>query len=321
MVEREGGAAQDERQQKQHKGGHALRLARKFSVARFGKPCHVYHDDGHVVVSAGGKGLLHQLRGANLGIAELAQDIADLLVLQHGGKAVRAQQQAVTRLHVNLVQIRFGAGIAAQRAGDVRALRVRLCLRGGDAARFHQVGNQAVIARNLLQMAFVQQIGARVAHLRNDQALAFQHGGRAGGSHAFAPFAFASSANDGQVRLLYGLPECGGIGMLGRAAGNGVDGNLRGNLASGVTTHAIAHYVERRRNGEGILVVVADAADVGSASKGVSEYVARGSFGGFFAKGLFSEDVFERRGHYKYLTRMATSPMPTRSRSLRATGS
>ena len=138
---------------------------------------------------------------------------------------------------------------------------------GGNLAGFDKVGHERVVARDLLDLSLVEQICSRVAYLRDDEALAFEHRGGAGGAHALATAPFMRRLQDRVVRGLDGAPELVRIGMLWRPLGDDVDGDFGCNLACGVAAHAVCHHEQRRRHDERVLVVVAHAADVGSAAE------------------------------------------------------
>ena len=162
-----------------------------------------------------------------------------------------------------------------------------------------------------LELALVQQIGAGVAHLGDDQALALQHGGGHGGAHALAAPPFVGGAYDGAVRLLNGASERLGVGMRRSALGQHVHGDFRGHFAGGVTAHAVGDGEQGRRYHEAVLVMVAQAADVRAAAERGGGALAR------VRRGL----VRALGGHQANLTRMATSPTLTTSPFLSATGS
>ncbi len=138
---------------------------------------------------------------------------------------------------------------------------------GRELAGLDHVSHQAVIARELLELALVQQIGARVADLRDEQAFPFEHAGGHGGSHALAPASVAAGADDLAVRFLDGGLQSLPVGVLGRHFGQDVHGDFRCHLARGVTAHAVGDGEQRRAHHQAVLVVVAHAADVGSAAE------------------------------------------------------
>ena len=175
----------------------------------------------------------------------------------------------------------------------------------------------------------MEQVRSRVAHLRDDEALAFEHGTGAGGAHALAAASFVRRLQDRVVRGLDGAPELVRVGMLRRPLGDDVDGDFGCNLACGVAAHAVCHYEQRRRHDERVLVVVAHAADVGSTAKRCRRSQApapvramplRGTLPARCAMRVMVEGLFVLNWHYANLTRMATSPMFTTSLFFRATG-
>ena len=113
---------------------------------------------------------------------------------------------------------------------------------GGELPGFDKVGHERVVARELLDLSLVEQICSRVAYLRDDEALAFEHRGGAGGAHALATAPFMRRLQDRVVRGLDGAPELVRIGMLRRPLGDDVDGDFGCNLACGVAAHAVCHH-------------------------------------------------------------------------------
>ena len=137
----------------------------------------------------------------------------------------------------------------------------------GNLAGFDEIGHERVVARELLDLPFVEQVRSRVAHLRDDEALAFEHGAGAGGAHALATAPLVRRLQDRVVRGLDSAPELVRVGVLRRPLGDDVDGDLGCDLARGVAAHAVCHHEQRRRHDERVLVVVAHAADVGSTAE------------------------------------------------------
>ena len=183
---------------------------------------------------------------------------------------------------------------------------------GGELAGLDHVSHKAVVARELLQLAVMQQIGARVADLCDDQALVFQHAGGKGGAHAVAAAPVARRADDLAVRFFDGVLQDGAVEVFRSQLGQHVHRYLRGHLACGVAAHAVGDGEQRRGYYQAVLVVVAYAADVGSASE-------RGD--GAFARALSGTVGTLITGHYANLTRMATSPTLTVSPLRSAVGS
>ena len=197
--------------------------------------------------------------------------------------------------------------LCVQAHHDVKHAR----LFGRELPGLDHVGHQAVVARELLELALVQQVGPRVAHLGDDEPFALQHGSGHGGAHALAAPPLVGSDDDGAVRLLHGASQRLGVGMRGRALGQHVHGDFRSHLAGCVPAHAVGDGEQGGCHHEAVLVVVAQAADVRAAPE-------RG--GGALAR-VWRGLVRALGGHQANLTRMATSPTLTTSPFLSATGS
>ena len=303
MVEPIGATGDDGHQQKRQHDGRRAALARQLAAVLLGQTRDVHDDDGDVVVAAPAHGLVHQLSRATLGLAVAGEDLGNLVIFQHRGKPVGAQKQTVAGFHGQLEQVRLGARVAAQGAGDDRALGMNAGLGLSNLPGLNKVGHKRVVAGELLHLPLMQKVGARVAHLGDDELVLLQHSGGAGAAHAGAADALAGGADDGEVRLFHGLSQSRGIGVRRRAVADDVHGDFGCYFPRGVAAHAVAHHVQRRGNGQRVLVVLAYAADVGATAESSAALLALCP------------------GHYWFLTRMSTSPMVTRSLLRRATGS
>ena len=217
---------------------------------------------GDVVHAAGGQGLADEGVAAVLGVGVGAQDAGDAAVLHHAAEAVRAQQQPVPGAHAQDVDVWLDGGIAAQRAGDDATLRVDAGLFLGDAALVDEVCHQRVVARDALQGALVQQVGARVAHLRDDELVVEDLRSGHGGAHARAPHALGRGADDGDVGRAHGVGQALPVRGAGGLLQQGVDGYLAGDLSRLVAAHAVCYHEQRGRGDEAVLVVLAHAAHV-----------------------------------------------------------
>ena len=155
-----GRAAKNSEQQDEHQRHGQLRFARHLLAALLGEARDIGHDDGDVVVAAGGDCLVDQLRCATLRVAHAAHGGFDLLVANHGRQAVRAHQQPVAGFHVDLVHVGARVRVAAKRARNDGALRMVARLFGRELAGFDHVGHQTVVARELLEFPLVKQVGA-----------------------------------------------------------------------------------------------------------------------------------------------------------------
>lgn len=116
---------------------------------------------------------------------------------------------------------------------------------GGQLAGFDHVGHQAVVARELLELALVQQVRARVAYLGDDQSLAFQHAAVMVVPMPWRPRPSQRCLDDGAVRLLDGAAERFPVRMFGGKFGQHAHGYLGRHFACGVAAHAVG----RRRTG------------------------------------------------------------------------
>ena len=133
------------------------------------RPVTSVDDDSDVVVAAPAHGLVHQLGRAALGLAVAGEDLGNLVIFQHRGKPVGAQKQTVAGFRGQLEQVRLGARVAAQGAGDDRALGMNAGLGLSNLPGLNKVGHKRVVAGQLLHLPLMQKVGARVAHLGDDQ--------------------------------------------------------------------------------------------------------------------------------------------------------
>ena len=224
----------------------------------------VHHHGGNIVVAAVHIRALDQLICTALRVAKTRKDFGQVVFAYHVRQAIGAQKQAVTCGNVQLVNVGHGINAAAQRARDNRALRVRFRFFRRDLARFDKQRHKRVVARDLLQVALVQKVGARVAHLRNKQALSLDHSGGERAAHAFGAMAVFHGAHDGVVGGDHGVGQGVGVQRCGRLLFKHGYGNLRCHFAGFVSAHAIGHGVQRRRCHVVIFVVIAHAAHVGA---------------------------------------------------------
>ena len=88
------------------------------------------------------------------------------------GEAVGAEEDAVAGCDVDRVEVDVDVGVDAERAGDDRALRVRLGLLGGEPALADELLDEAVVVGDAAQLAVVQEVRARVADVADEQLAA-----------------------------------------------------------------------------------------------------------------------------------------------------
>ena len=248
-----------------HRGFHlaSRALLPDLAVAR-----HVDDDGGGVVVAARAVRFAHKRARAALRIGDASEDALDCIVFEHGGESVGADEQPVARFDVQLVEVGGHMRIAAERAGDNRAVRMVSRFFGGELPRFDHIGHEAVVARELLELSLMEQICARIAHLGEHETFAFEYGGRHGAAHALPPDTVFHAADDGAVRFRHGKAERFAIGAVGGVFRQGINCDFRSDLACGVASHAVGDGEQGRCDDEAVLVVVAHAPDVGAAAEG-----------------------------------------------------
>ena len=124
-----------------------------------------------------------------------------------------------------------------------------------------------MVACNLLQPSLVEKVGARIAHLRNDKPLAFEHGCRHSASHTLAPAVVLGSSYYFEVGLYDGIPQGLTVCLVGTESLERIDGHLRGDFSRGMSAHSICYGEEGRRYKQTVFVILAYLPYVGSASE------------------------------------------------------
>ena len=124
-------------------------------------------DDGDVVVAAGAiRGVDERARGLlEIAVGRL-EHLQDVLVAEHRREAVGTEQEEVARLGDDGQRVDVDVRVGAEHTRDHRPLRVVLRLLLGQPAAAHELGDERVVGRQLLERAAAQEIGARVAHVR-----------------------------------------------------------------------------------------------------------------------------------------------------------
>ncbi len=107
------------------------------------------HDGGHVVLTAGGVRGVGERVGGPLRVGLLAKDARDVGWADHGGETVGADQEPVTGLQLDRVEVDADVGVDPERAGDDRSLRVDQRLVRGDAALADHLLDEAVVLGDL----------------------------------------------------------------------------------------------------------------------------------------------------------------------------
>ena len=227
----------------------------------------VDHDDGDVVASAAFDGQPHQLGSRLARVAHPAQHGGDGRLGHLVEETVRAQQVPVAVVRVDHEHVDGDAVVHAQHAGDDVALRVDRRLLGREAALAHQVGDQAVVGGELVELALRPAVAARVAHVGDGQhlgALVVDDRERHdGGAHARQLGVVRPGAVHRRVGVLHGVDQAVDR-PLDEAAPQRLAGDLRCDLTAAVAAHAVG---DRPQAGlvagqVVVLVVRADAPDV-----------------------------------------------------------
>ena len=122
-------------------------------------------DGGDVVGAAVVVGRVDQgVRGA--GRVDLAgEDGADVVLADHAGQAVGAQQHAVARDQLEGDHVDVDTGFDAERPRDHRAARIELGLLLGELAGLDELGDDAVVDRDPLERPVARR-GRRASRRR-----------------------------------------------------------------------------------------------------------------------------------------------------------
>ncbi len=87
----------------------------------------------------------------------------DLILGEHVGEAVGAEQEEVTRERVQGEDVGLHGGLGSERACDRRALRVALGLLGGEDTALDELGDERMVGRHLLEPAVPKAVAPGVA--------------------------------------------------------------------------------------------------------------------------------------------------------------
>ena len=140
--------------------------------------------DRDVVLAAALVGSSDERIGGGVEVVGAAQDRAHLVVRDHRGEPVRAEQEEVARAAGDGIGVHLHVGLGAQRPGDDRALRMVLGRLRRDLPAALELGHQRVVARELLELAVAEAVGAAVAHVAEADLVAVHLGGGQRRAHA-----------------------------------------------------------------------------------------------------------------------------------------
>ena len=148
---------------------------------------------------------------------------------------------------------------------------MHLGLGPAEAALAHEGGHQAVVLGELGELAVGQQVEPRVADVDHGDGVAAlgvdQGHGAQRGAHAGELGIVGRPLDDRPVGLLHGGDEHVGAGRAELVL-EGLDGEVAGDLARLVAAHAVGDGEEAVDRQEGVLVGLADLADVGGRAPG-----------------------------------------------------
>ena len=118
-------------------------------------------DDGDVVVAAATVRLAYECAQRIVDVVPMALDDAeDLLLAEHVCQPVRAEQEEVARLRGHAEGVDVDVGVGAERARDHRLLRMRFGFLARQLPAFHQLVDERVILRQLLDPSVADEVRA-----------------------------------------------------------------------------------------------------------------------------------------------------------------
>ena len=224
-------------------------------------------DDRDVVGSAAVEGLLEQDVGGAARGESLAERLRGVGVVDDAGEAVRAEQPPVARLRRHDERVELGVRIhVAEHPHEDGPARVVARLFGRDAARVDEALDERVVGGDLGELVVAVQVDPRVADVRDDGVVVDHHHGADGRAH---PGEFGADVHGVDQRaggLRDAVPQ-GPFSIRRRRVGvvetfEPGDGDARGDVAAGVTAHAVGDEEQVRSGIAGVLVVGAHLAGV-----------------------------------------------------------
>ena len=192
------------------------------------------------------------------------QQFGQLALVEHRREAVAAEQVHVAGARAVGAHVDLHAALRAQRARDDRALGVLHGLLGGQPALADELVDERVVVGEPLQAAVTQPVGATVADVRDHDLLLADIHGRQRRAHTRLLGVRLRQLMDARVGRLRERDQRG-VGVCGVAQpfAEGLDGDLRGDLAGLGAAHPVGHDEQRRTGQQRVLVGAALAAGVG----------------------------------------------------------
>jgi hypothetical protein len=226
-----------------------------------------HHDDGDVVGRAGFQCEVHQRFHAFADVFGFPDcpfhDVAGYVV-----QAVGAEQPAFAGLHVQSVQVQFGAGVdVSENAHEDVLVRVGFGFLGAETALIDQALDERVVDADLFEFAVSEPVGPGITDVGEVQLAFREQQGRHGSAHAGKFGIDVDEFGQQRVCRLDFVSEDGsGVAVvLVRVQVDHVkDGGRGGDVTSGVPAHAVGHDGQMPAHVGGIIVFCADTADVGA---------------------------------------------------------
>jgi hypothetical protein len=225
-------------------------------------------DAGDVVGAAGLQAGADQLDRGEVGGAH-REDVGEAAVVEDAGGAVAAEQQPVAVGELDHEQVGVGLLHAVERLEDEVAVGVDPRLLLADPALVDQRLHERVVLGELGQLAVAEEVGPAVPDVADADAGPVEEGHGGGGAGAVEGRVGVDEPADADVGLVQrpGHPvEQPGPGVVGGRVvelAQLLDGGRRRDIAAGRATHAVADAQQPRPGVTGVLVVLADPADIG----------------------------------------------------------
>jgi hypothetical protein len=220
-------------------------------------------DHGDVVAASISVGGVDQLGDGAAQAAALGQDPLDLLLVDHRGQPVAAEEKDVPGAGGEGHRVHRHPLLGTQRAGDHRALGMLLGLLVGKPSLAAELLDQRVVLGEALELAVAEDVGAAVADVGEADIVAAHHRGGQRGPHPGAGRVALGELVDLMVCLAEQVLELSlGRAVLGEVAFEGPHGDAGGDLTRLGPAHPVRHREDRSARVVGVLVGVALLAGV-----------------------------------------------------------
>ncbi len=220
---------------------------------------------GDVVGAAGLEGGADQLDGGEVGGAG-GEDVGEPPVVERAARAVAAEQDAVPGDQLDVEQVGLGLVDAVHGLEDEVAVRVGAGLLLGDPALVDERLDERVVAGQLADRAVAEEVGTGVPEVAEAEAVSVEEGHGRGGAGA------------GQRRVVLDELTDPVVGAVDRPGDDGeqvvvlgvyveppqlLDRRTGRDVPAGGPADSVAHGEQPGPGVAGVLVVLADPADIG----------------------------------------------------------